>query len=102
MTVTTTLTPVTNTALRVYPNPADGTEPVTIRLPYYSGLSDVKIQIFTIAFRKVQEKVYPSQVWGLIPIQLVDIWNKPLASGLYYVVVITNEGRSVAKLLIIR
>ncbi len=60
------------------------------------------MQIFTIAFRKVQEKIYIPMAWGLIPIQLVDIWNKPLASGLYYVVIHTTQGRSVVKLLVLK
>jgi hypothetical protein len=103
ITPTLTLTPPPYSQPVVYPNPADGTVPVRLRPPSYYGVSDVKVQVFTLAFRKVQEKFYAQVPAGTdCPLELVDKWNKPLASGLYYVVVHTSAGRSIAKLLILR
>jgi hypothetical protein len=103
ITPTLTLTPPPYSLPVVYPNPADGTVPVRLRPPSYYGTSDVKVQIFTLAFRKVQDKFYSQVPAGTdCPLELVDKSNKPLASGLYYVVVHTSSGRSIAKLLILR
>jgi hypothetical protein len=102
-TETPSLTPVPVSIPVVYPNPADGTEPVRLRPPTYLGVSDVKVRLFTLAFRKVQENTYSQVPAGTdVPISLTDKWGKPLASGLYYVVVNTTQGRSIAKFLIIR
>lgn len=101
-----------STAVIVSPNPSDGTQPVSVTIPTALGSSDVKVQIFTTAFRKVQEQDYSSTTQGSVypsipasrkvAIKLVDNWNKPLASGLYYVVVHTSKGRSIGKLLLLR
>jgi hypothetical protein len=37
-----------------------------------------------------------------VSLNLTDKGNKPLASGLYYVVVETDQGRSIAKLIVVR
>jgi hypothetical protein len=96
-----TPTPNGNTNPVVYPNPSDG-RPVNI-LPPTKAISDVKVQIFTLNFRKVNETVFPQVPAGAsVRINLTDRWNKPLASGIYYIVVITDEGRTVTKLMIIR
>jgi hypothetical protein len=100
---TLTLTPVPVSVPVIYPNPADGTVPVHLRPPAYLGISDVKVRIFTLAFRKVQEYTQPQVPAGTdVPISLIDKWGKPLASGLYYVVVQTSQGRTIGKLLILR
>ena len=100
---TPTLTPVPVSVPVVYPNPADGTVPVRVRPPAYLGVSNVKVRMFTLAFRKVQENTYLQVPAGTdVPINLMDKWGKPLASGLYYVVVNTSQGRTIAKLLILR
>ena len=86
----------------VYPNPSDGTQPVSIALSLTSP-ADVKVQIFTTAFRKVQEQEYPGQPVGVpLSIDLTDKRGVPLASGLYYVVVSVNGQRTIVKLLILR
>jgi len=71
------------------------------------------VQIYTVAFRKVQDTTVSSGVsssvsggtaktWH-IPIVLIDKWGTPLASGLYYVVISNHNGyHSVAKLLLLR
>jgi hypothetical protein len=102
-TSTTSSTPVPQKYPVIYPNPVDGTSPVNVRPPAFMGVSDVKVQIFTLAYRKVQEKTYKNQVAGQdCPISLKDSWNIPLANGIYYVVVTTNSGRSIGKMLILR
>jgi hypothetical protein len=99
--ITPTPTPSGNTEPVVYPNPSTG-GPVNI-LPPLTKASDVKVQIFTVAFRRVNETAFPQVPAGAsVSITLTDFGNKPLASGLYYVVVETDSGRSIAKLMIIR
>jgi hypothetical protein len=96
-------TPVPEKYPVIYPNPADGTAPVNVRPPYFTGVSDVKVQVYTLAFRKVQEKTYKGLVAGQdCQIRMTDTWNNPLASGLYYVVVTSNSGRTIGKMLILR
>ena len=101
-TPTPTSTPYSSTKIPIlFPNPSDG-RPVNV-LPPLTKSSDVKVQIFTVSFRKVNEFGFPHvQPGATVSIPLTDMGNKPLASGLYYVVVITDEGRSIAKLMIIR
>ncbi len=99
-TQTKTPVPSTNTAVVIYPNPSTGG---TVELnPNLTTESDVSIEIFTIAFRKVvslnKSNIQPGEI---VPIPLVDKSGAPLASGLYYTVVQTNRGRSVLKQLIL-
>ena len=101
-TVTITSTPQAVTTPIVFPNPSSG-GPVNVMPPSYTGTADVKIQIFTTAFRMVQERPYPTLPYGPIKIYMQDDWGTPLASGLYYVVITVNSHqRSIAKLLLLR
>jgi hypothetical protein len=65
--------------------------------------ANVRIQIFTVSFRKVVDETIPSVPAGTskLPVALVDREGRPLANGLYYVVVTVNGKRSVLKLLIL-
>jgi hypothetical protein len=85
----------------VYPNPTSG-QPVSLRLPI-SVTVDVKVQIFSVAFRKVWEQDY-SQVapTTALNVSLSDQSGTQLANGLYYVVAITSKGTFKSKLLILR
>ena len=59
------------------------------------------VKIYTAAFRKVQETTFPQVPNGkAVVVDLTDRWGTPLASGIYYVVVATDGGKSVGKLLI--
>ena len=90
------------TQVVLYPNPSNGTQPLLIAVRL-TAPADIKVQIFTTAFRKVQEKTYPSQPVGIsVSITLNDKEGTPLASGLYYVVVTWPQGRTIGKLLILR
>jgi hypothetical protein len=63
----------------------------------------VRIQVFTVAFRKVRDRTFPVTNSGTsLEITLTDNWGKPLANGLYYVAAWTPRGRSIGKLLILR
>ena len=71
-------------------------------LPSFQGLENVRIQIFTLSFRKVQDTTYPNVSGSTrLTLQLTDISGKPLANGLYYVVVTANGKRWVLRLLIL-
>jgi hypothetical protein len=102
-TVSFTLTANGGTQPTIYPNPADGTEPVLLHVPGLTGPADIKVQIFTTAFRKVQEKIYQQQPAGKdLVLNLTDSWNVPLANGLYYLILETPQRRTTQKLLILR
>lgn len=64
---------------------------------------DVKVKFFTPAFRKVREDLFSSVPSGTTPevLNLVDQGGKPLANGIYYVVVEGPQDRKVLKLLLI-
>ena len=71
--------------------------------PAHSGMQDVRVEIFTPAFRKVLDEVFPSVPAGVaVKVELKDQAGKPLANGIYYVAVTVGGKRSIGKLLIIR
>jgi hypothetical protein len=87
----------------VYPNPSDGIQLVNVHIPGRTGTADVTVQIFTVAFRMVQQQVFTQVPAGTdIQIELKDKTGKPLASGLYYVVVTINGKPAIGKLMIFR
>jgi len=102
---TPTASPVPSVAqgtVGIYPNPAPGGS-VSLLIPPYWGTGDVRIQVFTVAFRKVRDRTFPVTNSGTsLEITLTDNWGKPLANGLYYVAAWTPRGRSIGKLLILR
>jgi hypothetical protein len=78
-------------------------EPVQIHIPGRNQVSDVTAQIFTVAFRMVQQQTFQNVPAGTdIQIELKDKTGKLLASGLYYVTVTIDGHKSVGKLLILR
>jgi len=65
--------------------------------------SSVKIQVFTLAFRKVREiSISQAAAGSDLGLSLNDNGGNALANGLYYVVVTTNQGHKIGKLLILR
>ena len=85
----------------IYPNPSDG-ETVNVLFPG-GETSDVTVRIFTVAFRLVLQQEFPQAPMGTAArIELRDKDGVLLADGLYYVVVSSDQGRYVAKLLILR
>jgi hypothetical protein len=104
ITYTSTLSPTPHPVSKpiLYPNPADGTRPVLLRFPS-TGTSEGKIQIFTTAFRKVLEIPVHAQNGGTdLSFELKDSKGNLLASGLYYIVLINDQGKQILKLLVLR
>jgi hypothetical protein len=101
-TPTATSTPVGNTGVVIYPNPAKG-DTVNVLPPTHAGMEDMRVEIFTSAFRKVLDETFASVPPGVaVTVELKDQWGASLADGLYYVVVTVNGKRSIAKLLVLR
>jgi hypothetical protein len=101
-TFTSTMTPLPNSTPKVFPNPSSG-GPIQVMPQVFQGTANIKVQLFTTAFRMVAEQNYPPQAYGA-PVTIVpeDNWGHPLASGLYYAVVTVDDTRSIIKLLILR
>ena len=86
----------------IYPNPSRG-GPVKIHIPGQDDVSDIKLQLYTVAYRKVFEQVIPQVLPGSdLVLNMTDNWNHPLANGLYYVVITTDQGQTTLKLLVLR
>lgn len=95
-------TPSGNSVVVLYPNPVTGPA-VNVLAPAYSGSQDVRVEIFTLSFRKVLDETFPKVTSGTaLNVPLTDSFGHPLADGLYYVVVTVNGGHSTAKLLVLR
>jgi hypothetical protein len=101
-TPTVTSTPAGNTGVVIYPNPVTGPT-VNVLPPRYSGVQAVRIEIFTLSFRKVLDETFQDVASGTaITLPLKDQWGASLADGLYYVIVTVDGKRSIAKLLVLR
>ncbi len=76
---------------------------MTVHITLTQKESLVRVEIFTLAFRKVNEIDLTQVPAGTtsVSIPLTDKGGIPLANGLYYVVVQTPQGRFVAKLLVL-
>jgi hypothetical protein len=102
---TSTLTPAPTPLpdhVGIYPNPAPGPTD-NILPPYYTGVSNVRVEVFSLAFRKVIDLTFDSVPSGTaIKLELVGRSGNPLANGIYYVVVTTKAGRATGKLLVLR
>ncbi len=86
----------------IYPNPAPGPT-VNILPPAYTGTANIRVEVFTLAFRKVQDNDYPDWPSGMvIRLNLTGRKGNELANGVYYVVVTVNGQRSIGKLLVLR
>jgi hypothetical protein len=100
-TQTSTATPVDPSAPVIYPNPSHGGS-VNILPPFFTGSSDITIQVFTSAYRKVQEIKIANERYGTVVLETKDARGMPLSNGLYYIVVTTKNGRAILKLSILR
>jgi hypothetical protein len=87
----------------LFPNPATGPGPVTLQATL-SSAGQVQISVFTTAFRKVDTLTLSNVPAGTTDVALAlnDQQGRPLANGLYYVVVRTPQGRFITKLMILR
>jgi hypothetical protein len=86
-----------------FPNPAKGGS-VQIHFVLAAASADVKIRVFTTAFRKVKtEDLGPLPAGANDPsLSLTDEQGRPLANGLYYVEVSDSQGSSIGKLMVLR
>ena len=86
----------------VYPNPWKDQGAIHIT----SGLTqsgEVKLQVFTIVFRKVFERTFPQvPAGGEVTWNGTDNGGSSLSNGIYYVVVTSNGQKSVSKLLVLK
>jgi hypothetical protein len=64
----------------------------------------VRLQIFTTAYRKVNDSEYPGLSAGVhkLGLPLKDAKGKVLSNGLYYIRVSNAEGSAIGKLLILK
>src|SRR5208282_1418148 len=103
VTATPTFTPSGPGAV-IFPNPVSGPGPVSLQITLSAPASSVKIEIFTTAFRKVNQIDLSNVSAGVttVPISLTGKGGTTLANGLYYVVVVAPQGRLVTKLLVLK
>jgi hypothetical protein len=94
---------LTSNSPLIYPNPSQGIEQVQIAIPGLSGVSDIKVKVLTVGFRKVREETFTSVPKdGTITLRLRDNWNTALGNGLYYVLIETPKDRFMEKLIVLR
>jgi hypothetical protein len=105
LTPTWTVTPVPSVALGrvgIFPNPVQGTT-VNIFPAFYLGQSDIRVEIFTIAFRKVKDETFRSvPASTAVAVSLTDAFGRPMSNGLYYVIVTARSGKATGIMLILR
>lgn len=77
---------------------------MTLDITLAEQTSQATISVYTTAFRRVNEINLPALPAGAtdVALPLTDRWGKPLANGLYYVVVQTSQGRFITRLLVLR
>ena len=97
-----TPTPLLEMAVHVWPNPLTEGDSVQIRLEPEVGEA-VEAVLYTVAYRRVVRfdlALTPgARTWVLT---LRDASDKPLANGLYYLLLRTDTGEHVLKILILR
>lgn len=86
----------------VYPNPVQGGGAATL-LPPVSAGGDLHLEVFTLAFRKVKDfTVHLDPPGTAVTLDLTDPQGRPLANGLYYLVLSGGGHHWVLKLLVLR
>ena len=89
----------------LFPNPVTQGNQVQLYYTLTAPADEVKVKLYTAAFRKVLEQTGPSPQPGTTWVTL-DWSRTNLANGLYYVVVASKTGgketRQVMKLLVLR
>jgi hypothetical protein len=85
-----------------YPNPSPGG---TIHIQFVLAMasSDVKLRIFTTAFRKVLTLNLGALPAGsqTISVPLTNDHGQALANGIYYIEISDSQGRAIGKLMIL-
>ena len=92
----------------VFPNPVTGGgDQVQVAVPLGRDSEWLKVEVFTVAYRKVLERdLGPSRAgtrqstWH--PLDLKMEGGRPLANGVYYLRVTTEGGSATGKFLVLR
>ena len=88
--------PSTFRLLPCYPNPFNSTLTIPFTIPFQS---DVQISIYNLLGQKIHQVIYPMLTSGIHQIQ----WNPSSnASGLYFIQLISPNGESQQKVLLIK
>jgi len=93
--------------IAIFPNPSNGVQPTWIDLGLGNTVQ-MKIKVFSLAFRKVLEKDYGQVAPGqLISLPTAENNGNPLGNGLYYVQISTTQGlyppqKTIVKWLVFR
>lgn len=77
---------------------------VKVSVTLNQSAKSMKIDLFTTAYRKILEETVLDVPLGTNYHSLVlkDKAGKPLANGVYYIVVTTTSGKAVGKLVILK
>lgn len=77
---------------------------MTVAVNLANGGEWAEMKLYTTAFRLVKDKKIENLPAGTnkLLLDLNDDWGKPLANGLYYLVLTTPENKVVLKLLVLR
>ena len=106
-TATVTNTPVINkvTIKDPYPDPVDGSTPLSIPVIAPTG-SKAHWTVYTLGFRKVYDHTEPIPgSFGTLSWNLLDQWGVPVSNGLYYIrvdVTGLDHGWRIVKVLVAR
>jgi len=65
---------------------------------------EVRIQLFTTAYRKISETVLTSLPMGVTPVSVAlrDMKGRTLSNGIYYIRVLSGGTVSIGKLVVLR
>jgi hypothetical protein len=77
---------------------------VTVQIKLSAPAAQAQVKLYTTAFRMVNETTFHDIPAGTtnLALPLTDKEGKPLANGIYYVVVTANGQRFVGKLLVLQ
>lgn len=77
-----------------WPNPYDGSVPLNLNYQNTNGVDQVKLKVYTLAFRKVFEDDGLITTAGTWNYSLNwDVQNPNLSNGLYYFVIVSRSGK---------
>jgi hypothetical protein len=86
----------------IFPNPSNGQDTVHVFVPLNS-VSDIKIEIYTVSFRKIREFTFTNVIPGnTIALGSISDNGNRLASGIYYIEVFAEKNHWATHLLLIR
>lgn len=93
--------PLPNGKPILFPNPVKRVSAVNLQVPL-ATTSNVRVQVFSIAFRKVLDYTYMQVQPGTnLSIPMADAWDKKLGNGLYYVSVEIGGKRWILKMIVL-